>query len=460
MVKLLRDTMGVSEERSALEHVLSHCRAFSRSLPLHHVDSQAPAVGMKHIYLLSPIPYTFLHQRPQQLADNLLAMSIPVTYIEPCGFTEYLAGRKKGIAKLIVASLFYHVLGLLALVFRPLGGKPVPRKRAIHSGEKVEIVSLPLVIPQTRFNSRVLEQINASVYRQVLIRKVFRTMQPDEVSIALVENPYYGTVIREGDFSKLFYDCLDEISLFAGRASGNRYRSYEAMTVSLADAVFVTAKKLEDHISSLRQTVPVYRVPNGVDAAWFQEKVLQPSELLKDIPRPVVGYAGTLSSWLDYELIGVLAKSFPAVSFVFVGPLDLDSRIKRLEEYKNVYWLGRREYREIPSIIGAFNVCLIPFVAGNISQTTNPVKIYEYFSLGKPVVTTPLNELEIFRDMGLVYMAGSREGFVEGLREALEERDSGRQRQRRDIAAQNTWESHALRMVSLFDSPKGIRADS
>lgn len=409
---------------------------------------------MKHIYLFSPIPYTFLHQRPQQLADNFVAMAIPVTYIEPCGFTEYLAGRKRGIAKLLVVSLFYHVLGLLALVFRPLSLKPSSRPVPTPRSMKIEVISLPLVIPQTRFNSKLLEQINASVYRQVLIHKVFRKMHPEEVSIALVENPYYGTVIREGDFSKLFYDCLDEISLFAGRASGDRFRGYEATAVSLADAVFVTAKKLEDHICSLGQTVPVYRVPNGVDAGWFQEIALRPSELVGTIPKPVVGYTGTLSSWLDYELIGMLARAFPAVSFVFVGPLDLDSRIKHLEGYTNIYWLGRKEYREIPSFINAFAVCLIPFVVGNISQTTNPVKIYEYFALGKPVVTMPLNELETFRDLGLVYMAESREGFVEGVRKALEENDPERQRLRRDIAAQHTWSSHAARMVSLFDVAK------
>ena len=199
---------------------------------------------------------------------------------------------------------------------------------------------------------------------------------------------------------------------------------------------------------------------NGVDYDWFQASLSHSRipEALQNIRRPRVGYTGTLSSWLDYGLVAVLARTFPDVSFVFVGPLDSEFRIESLKPYKNVHWLGRKEYREIPSYINAFDVCLIPFVAGRIAQTTNPVKIFEYFALGKPVVTTPLPELESYRDRHLVYMARTPEEFVESVRTALDENEPGKQTLRRSVAQEHSWRILAGRMVSVFDSVDSLSA--
>ena len=55
-----------------------------------------------------------------------------------------------------------------------------------------------------------------------------------------------------------------------------------------------------------------------------------------------------------------------------------------------------------------FDVCLIPSRPGGL--TADPVKLYEYFSLGKPVVATATRELSRFGD--LLYLAGGPEIFI------------------------------------------------
>jgi len=178
------------------------------------------------LYQVSPIQYSFLHQRPQKLADEMRRKGIPITYIEPGLLKEFLAGRRKGLARNVVVSLGYHVLGLLALFLPILRRKP-RRARHYEKPADFEIITMPLIIPHSRANSPFLERLNASVYRQVLRRKVFRKMAPSEVTVALVQNPFFGLVIDPGDFSATFYDCLDEISLCAGRSSPDRFLSYE-----------------------------------------------------------------------------------------------------------------------------------------------------------------------------------------------------------------------------------------
>ena len=401
------------------------------------------------VYIFSPIPYSFLHQRPQKIADSFRARSIPVTYLEPCGFTEYLAGRKKGIVRLIVSSLGYHVLGILALVFPWLGRKRVNTFRRSAKQPDFLNISMPLVVPSNRFDSPILERLNASIYRQVLRRKVFRDMKEDE-DVAIVQNPFWGAVLKTGDFHTICYDCIDEISLFSGRSSPERFAGYERELLDLSDAVFVTARQLEEHVHSVRPDVPLHRIANGVDYDWFQERVRQGDTMsdLANVRRPIIGYAGILRSWMDYDLIGMVADTFTHASVVFVGPLDYAYRIESLRSRANIFWLGRKEYRDVPCYINAFDVCVIPFLAGKIAQTTNPVKLYEYFALGKPVVSSWLAELEPYRDDGLVYMGATREEFLAGVRAALAEEDPGARKKRMSIAGQHTWSGVVDRMLS------------
>ena len=46
-----------------------------------------------------------------------------------------------------------------------------------------------------------------------------------------------------------------------------------------------------------------------------------------------------------------------------------------------------------------FDVCIIPFKRNAITDAVDPVKLYEYLSVGKPVVATTLKEIEIYRDV-------------------------------------------------------------
>jgi glycosyltransferase involved in cell wall biosynthesis len=403
---------------------------------------------VKRVYLFSPIPYSFLHQRPQKLADQFVAQSIPVTFIEPCGLSEYFAGKKSGLVRLFFLSAWYQIVGLLALLLPRLSHAPRPRGTR-RMTEGMEIVAMPIVMPANRVNSPGLERLNASIYRQVLRSRIFRHMDPGEESIAIVQNPFWGLVLRKGDFTRITYDCIDEISLFAGHSAVDRYQKYEAALLKMADATFVTAEKLELSLRERMPDGPLVRVPNGVDFQFFQTRAHedgQPQELLA-LRHPVIGYVGVLRDWFDYALVGAIARAMPKASFVMVGPLDFGFRIDSLRGIPNLIWPGRKEYRDMPQYINAFDVCLIPFLATKVAETTNPVKIFEYFALGKPVVASPMHELLPFERDGLLTIATGEQAFVEGIRAGLAEKGTELRQRREAIAREHSWHVLAARML-------------
>jgi glycosyltransferase involved in cell wall biosynthesis len=175
---------------------------------------------------------------------------------------------------------------------------------------------------------------------------------------------------------------------------------------------------------------------NGVDYNFYLERC-QPNSLLAGMEHPIVGYYGAIADWFDLQLMIYVARNRPAYSFVLLGGI-FDVDVSELERLPNVRLLGQQHYETMPQYLYHFDACLIPFKTNLTTAATDPVKVYEYLSAGKPVVSVALSELEQYRD--LLYIARDRDDFLAQLDRALAEDDPQIIEQRRSFAMQNTWE--------------------
>jgi hypothetical protein len=97
------------------------------------------------------------------------------------------------------------------------------------------------------------------------------------------------------------------------------------------------------------------------------------------------------------------------------------------------------------------HVGLIPFQVNDLTRAANPIKLYEYFSAGIPVVSTRLPEVEPFGD--LVYVADDADSFAELVGAALTENSEDDRRMRRvGVAASETWEHRAECLLQIAKS--------
>jgi glycosyltransferase involved in cell wall biosynthesis len=404
------------------------------------------------LYLVASTPYGYLHHRFQRLADGFRSLGLRVTYVEQTyGWRAYLSGSRPGFRDELRRAVRLHTRTLLK---RP---RPVPAKaRRVPSwadendDNPLEVIRLPLVIPTNRLNSRAVERLNAGIFLSVLEDLTCRHTENE--TAAIVDNPLWGAVLQRGDFTRIYYDCIDDVALYAGHASLDRFLEYERRLVACADAVFTTAAGLEERIRGLDRSKPVHRFPNGVDYDWFQREGSRRSkpEDIAGIPRPIVGYMGSIADWMDYDLVARVAAARPRVSFVFVGPTDHPRRAALLERSPNVHWLGKHPYHDVPAYIAAFDVGWIPFLGGRIVEFTNPIKLYEYFSLGKPVVTTPMPEAERYAGEQLVYTGGGTDAVIAAVDRALADGDDGRRARRLAVAREHAWPGIIRRMHAII----------
>lgn len=276
---------------------------------------------------------------------------------------------------------------------------------------------------------------------------------------AVVELPFWRQVglalQRRG--AVLLYDCVDNWETFPDL--GAFTRDEETPLLSQCDVLAVTSEALwQKHLA--RGFRPLL-VRNGVDHASFTST--SPSGLVDRYRRPIVGYIGAIADWFDYELLCSVATLRPMYTFVLVGGRALetdpdDSHLKPLRALPNVVLLGHKDHQLMPAFVAAFDACVIPFVLNDLTHATDPVKLYEYFSLGKPVVATAMNELRQCGD--LVYVAKNAHDFVVQLDLALAEApDDERRRRRSAFSAESTWEIRVAALDKAIRSAGEGKAD-
>jgi GT2 family glycosyltransferase/glycosyltransferase involved in cell wall biosynthesis/SAM-dependent methyltransferase len=298
--------------------------------------------------------------------------------------------------------------------------------------------------PQTDLYCGVLSDGAAAQFRDSLA--LFYREYAIAGSAVMVQLPFWRRLalqLREEPASVLVYDCMDDWDTFENLGDFNR--DEEVPLAGECDVLVVTAEKLRVKFEG-RSLHPLL-VRNGADFEFF--RAAEPLPELSAIPKPVVGYFGAIADWIDLDLVHEVAKSRPQYSFVLAGQV-FNRDMSALELLPNVHLLGSRPYEQMPRLLAAFDVCIIPFKLNKVTHATDPVKLYEYLSQGKPIVATAMDELRAWEQ--LLYLSPDAAGFSLRLDAAVAEADPELKEQRIDFARRNNWTAR----VDLMDA--AIRA--
>jgi glycosyltransferase involved in cell wall biosynthesis len=287
-----------------------------------------------------------------------------------------------------------------------------------------------------------------------LRRQLDRRIDVSEAT-ALVVSPVWTPWLDTLPFKHVIYDCIDDVAVHIPRAMLTPlYRKWEHELIARAAGAVVTAEPLRAALRGHRTDLPVATIRNGVDFERFQ-RLARSSPRPPDLPsgkRPIVGFVGALYGWIDWKLVAEVVRTLPECDFVFVGPRDRRGSEDRLAGLENVAFLGVRPYDRVPAYMQAFDVCWVPFDQSQVSRAANPVKIFEYLSLGKPVVSTPVADVESFENHILV--GGNPPEIAAHLRAALDD-DAAKAAGRVRFAQANSWDVRAAEYASFIGSLAG-----
>ncbi len=282
-------------------------------------------------------------------------------------------------------------------------------------------VITPFYIPH--FSEGSIQRFN-SLLLQIQLRIVSYFLKIRK-PLLLFTTPVYANMLDRINHKYSVYYYSDQYTAYREFTASTRLfiESLDKKLYKNADLILCASQKIFDNVSKKTDKKVIY-FPHQVDFQFFYKtaETEKPSEL-KNISSPVIGYYGTLTDSNDWELIKYCSEKRPGYNFVFIGRKDIAET--GLENSANVFFLGKKPFAEIPSYGHAFDVGIMFWIVREWIMNCSPLKLKEYLSLGIPVVSTYIEEVERhYKD--IVYITKTKEDFLNFIDKALTENNSER----------------------------------
>jgi len=264
--------------------------------------------------------------------------------------------------------------------------------------------------------------------------------------VVMVSNIYAAGALARLEPRLTVYDFNDDPFQFAGTPAWGR--PYWPRALAKADLVFAVSEHYRRRLAH-ETGRPVVRLGNGVEFEHFARPRPEPADLAGR-PRPWIGYVGLLSHFLDFATLEALRVARRGGTLVLIGPGSpaTEGAVRALASREGVAVLGPRPYEEVPAYMQALDVGVIPFRAQDpYVQGINPNKVYQYLASGRPVVTTPVLDLDPVSPH--LQFAWDPSGMTLAVQRAL---DAPRQAEAcRALARPHDWDTLAARMVDEIE---------
>ncbi len=177
-------------------------------------------------------------------------------------------------------------------------------------------------------------------------------------------------------------------SPLARRAS--RFGLRATARLASAGSVATSGPLLED-LKAL--TARAELIPNGVNLAKAAGFIARNRAGSKN-SRFTVTFAGAFGQWVDFELVLRTAAACRWARFVLIGDGPQGDRVRqRAAGLSNVELTGALSHEQVFGHLAHADICLVPFTVNALTDRVCPVKLFEYWAAGRPVIGTPCREL-------------------------------------------------------------------
>ena len=315
---------------------------------------------MTDLVVVSLEPWDDVWRRNQHLVSRLLAMddNLRVLFVEPAADPLHDATRRRVPGWGHSPRLHREIDRLWTM--RPL--KILPRRL------------------DRRVDERIAEQVHSATQQLSMHSPVL-----------WINDPGAAPVAQQSGWPTL-YDITDDW-LVADRPDSELQRlgAGEAWLLSHAREVVACSAELVHRKAPDRPVnlPPIALIPNAVDVAAYRIPQKRPV----DLPAGKTAvYVGTLhTDRLDVDLCIATARSLgTTAALVLVGPNALSADDSARLRTAGIHLLGSRRRDVIVAYLQHADVLVVPHAVTPFTESLDPIKLYEYLAVGRPVVSTPV----------------------------------------------------------------------
>lgn len=295
--------------------------------------------------------------------------------------------------------------------YQELYGKYMPNEEGKHVKNKIE--------KNTNFHVKPFKIFPATTNFRTKINSIWSVIRTsfwnyDKIILTHPnQTDFFFMKLQKIKGTKIYYECMDNYEGWEQDVEG--FRNKQSRLIGCSEHVIVTAEKLRNKLVEMYNCEnKITIVRNGYDHNLFEKF----KKVKTNLKHPNIVYIGTVDDWFDFESIIKFAENNKTFNIDIIGPIN-DNVKKFINEIKskNIKFHGPIEHNFVPQYIFDSDVLIMPFIVNDIIEYVDPVKLYEYLYMKKPVVTTYWKELEQFK--GMVYFYDGPKDFDRKVKEAI-----------------------------------------
>jgi hypothetical protein len=200
----------------------------------------------------------------------------------------------------------------------------------------------------------------------------------------IVTHPLLGRYFLKSDI-KIIYDCHDDNEEFYENGPLKRLiKSENNILLNRSSInVFSSSYLLSKYIVNSYDVL----IRNGHDNLTIKEKKITEGPFK-------IFYFGSISSWFDFELIEILLRQNPEISFELIGPNDIE-----MPQNERIKYHGSMPHNKMLELSKTADAFIMPFKINELILGVDPVKLYEYISFKVPVISIYYEEVKHFNPL-------------------------------------------------------------
>jgi teichuronic acid biosynthesis glycosyltransferase TuaH len=316
------------------------------------------------------------------------------------------------------------------------------RKNLVSNSNK-ELFTIPIFfIPYWKKYKliRFLNLILGTIY-STAIKKLYN---PDLIWIT---SPELINLIPARNNLPIFYDCMDDILEFKiNEPSKKLLKKLEKQLIDQSDAVFFSSKNLmQEVIQRYKSNSKHYLIYN----AFQPNKYWQISDKIQTNKNLKIGYIGTISEWIDWDLLLSTLNKISKLEIILIGPTELNPPSNK--KHSRLSILPPIQHDQLSNAVATFDILIIPFKINKLIESVDPVKLYEYIYFNKPIISVKYEEINRFEPF--VHFYNTQQELCELIENMITKGISKKYTNvmREDFISKNTWAARVDQIKNVIE---------
>lgn len=270
------------------------------------------------------------------------------------------------------------------------------------------------------------------IYRPSVVWFTFPTLVP-QFGLRLLKNKV------------IVYDCMDDAQEFKSNEIERQYILHkEKDLLRYANIVLVSSNNLYNKVlgrgTAANKVALVRNAFGGV--VNVKTTTISVSATSKD--KFHILYIGTISDYLDFDVLLHCINSIEGVEFHFFGPVLI-----AVPAHEKLKFYGAVEHSTLAERVQQFDCFVMPFILNELVQGVDPVKLYEYINFNKNIICPYYAEINRFSKFVSFY--SNKDEFVAVIKNLLDNNElKFDSKQRRLFLESNCWAVRTAKVTKLI----------